>query len=332
MAAYNRNSVQDFELDREVRRLTRALTASIRDKKQKSEVAREYEDHIYDAMQNYMLGGMTEEDAFSEVCEDLGDIEEIAVMLGDIHNQDKIPAEVRRENILRWSIIGVVSVTLYGLLLWAWDIFVLQMTILIVGIMLAVNLIILSSAYHKRRRAMKTVRRYAKENGYQIQANRTVYTSILYAADKPSVILENDTQYIKVRFLATLHKNRVLHFLGRNVYTTATQSGMLAMPTPFGVGFHSAAWMRFMPMKTRLVEISEEIPIDAVTLPTLERRHDPRDKEVHEVLIFNPAPMRAFYREGTTEVELLGGEQKDGVWLHDIISFRTMLRKLKGDL
>ena len=330
MAAYDRNSVQDFDLDREVRRLTRALTASIRDKKQKSEVAREYEDHIYDAMQNYMLGGMTEEDAFSEVCEDLGDIDEIAAMLSDIHNQDKIPAEVHRENILRWSIIGIVSVTLYGLLLWAWDIFVLQMTILIVGIILAVNLIILSVAYHKRRRAMKTVRRYAKENGYQIQANRTVYTSILYAADKPSVILENDTQYIKVQFLAPLHKNRVLHFLGRNVYTTGAKLGALMITVPFNVGFHSAMWMRFIPWK-RVVEISEELPVDAVALPTLERRHDPLEKEVHEVLIFNPAPMRAFYREGTTEVELLGGEQKDGVWLHDIVSFGTMLRNLKGD-
>ena len=331
MAAYDRNSVQDFDLDREVRRLTRALTASIRDKKQKSEVAREYEDHIYDAMQNYMLGGMTEEDAFSEVCEDLGDIDEIAATLGDVHNQDKIPADVRRENILRWSIIGVVGVTLYGLLLWAWDIFVLQMTILIVGIILAVNFIILSLAYHKRRRAMKSIRRYAKENGFRIQANRTVYTSILYAADKPSVILENDTQYIKVRFLATLHKNRVLHFLGRNVYTTGAKIGALLITVPFNLGFQSTMWMRFIPWK-RVVEISDEFPVDAIALPTLERRHDPLEKEVHEVLIFNPAPMRAFYREGTTEVELLGGEQKDGVWLHDIVSFGTMLRKLKGDL
>lgn len=331
MAAYDRNSVQDFDLDRELRRLTRALTASIRDKKQKSEVAREYEDHIYDAMQHYMLGGMTEEDAFSEVCEDLGDIDEIAATLGDIHNQDKIPADVRRENILRWSIIGVVSVTLYGLLLWAWDIFVLQMTILIVGIILAINLIILSSAYHKRRRAMKSICRYAKENGFRIQANRTVYTSILYAADKPSVILENDTQYIKVRFLATLHKNRVLHFLGRNVYTTSARIGMLAIATPFGVGFHAPPWRRFLPWAGRTLEIADEYALDAIALPTLERRHDPLEKEVHEVLIFNPAPMRAFYREGTTEVELLGGEQKDGVWLHDIVSFGTMLRKLKGD-
>ena len=330
MAAYDRNSVQDFDLDRELRRLTRALTASIRDKKQKNEVAGEYEDHICDAMQNYMLGGMREEEAFAAACEDLGDIDEIAATLGDVHNQDKIPADVRRENILRWSIIGVVSVTLYGLLLWAWDIFVLQMTILIVGIILAVNFIILSLAYHKRRRAMKSICRYAKENGFRIQANRTVYTSILYAADKPSVILENDTQYIKVRFLATLHKNRVLHFLGRNVYTTGAKIGALLITVPFNLGFQSTMWMRFIPWK-RVVEISDDFPVDAIALPTLERRHDPLEKEVHEVLIFNPAPMRAFYREGTTEVELLGGEQKDGVWLHDIVSFGTMLRKLKGD-
>lgn len=331
MAAYDYDSVQDFNLDRELRRLTRALTTSIRSQKLKSDVAREYEDHIRDAIQYYMLDGMREEDAFAVAVEDIGNIEEIAITLGDVHNQDEIPEGVRRENILRWSAFGIVGVTLYGLLLWAWDIFILQMTILIVGIILAINIIILYSAYHKRRRAMKSIRRYAKEHCYRMQSNRTVYTSILYAANKPSVILENDTHYIKVRFLATLHKNRVIHFLGRNIYTTATQSGMLAMPTPLGVGFHSTAWMRFMPMKTKLVEISEEIPVDAVALPTLEHRHDPREKEVHEVLIFNPAPMRVFYREGTTETEIVGGEQKDGVWLHDIVSFGTMLRKLKGD-
>ncbi len=319
-----------FDPDREIKKQTAQLTKDILSKSEKSAVAREYEDHIRDAMQNYMLGGMREEEAFAAACEDLGDIDEIAATLGDIHNQDKIPADVRRENILRWSIISVVSVTLYGLLLWAWDIFVLQMTILIVGIILAVNLIILSVAYHKRRRAMKTVRRYAKENGYQIQANRTVYTSILYAADKPSVILENDTQYIKVRFLATLHKNRALKFLGRNVYmVTRTYGNMMLARTLFSPG-----WVLFRPRNLNYLPrggaflMAADYNENVYALPTLECRHDPREKDVHEVLIFNPVPMRAFYREGTTDVELLGGEQKDGVWLHDIISFGTMLKRM----
>ena len=104
---------------------------------------------------------------------------------------------------------------------------------------------------------------------------------------------------------------------------------MLAIATPFGVGFHAPPWRRFLPWAGRTLEIADEYALDAIALPTLERRHDPLEKEVHEVLIFNPAPMRAFYREGTTEVELLGGEQKDGVWLHDIVSFGTMLRRLR---
>ena len=160
-----------------------------------------------------------------------------------------------------------------------------------------------------------------------MQSNRTAYTSIRCAADKPSVILENDTQYIKVRFLATLHKNRVLHFLGRNVYTTGAKIGALMLAVPFNVGFHSAMWMRYIPWK-RVVEITDEYPVDAIALPTLECHHDPRGKEIHEVLIFNPAPMRVFYREGTTETEIVGGEQKDGVWLHDIVSFGSMLERL----
>ena len=323
----------DFDLDRQIKKMSAQLTKDIRSKSEKSAVAREYEDHLYDAMQNYMLGGMTEEAAFSAAAEDLGDIDEIAVMLGDIHNQDKIPADVRRENILRWSIITIVGVTLYGLLLWAWDIFVLQMTLLIVGIILAINFIILSSAYHKRRRAMKSIRRYAKENGYRIQANRTVYTSILYAADKPSVILENDTQYIKVRFLATLHKNRVLHFLGRNAYLVTHTYGnaLLARSLCHPIWMYLRPYNIIPASRSGIVMMTADYEENAYALPTLERRHDPLEKEVHEVLIFNPAPMRAFYREGTTEVELLGGEQKDGVWLHDIVSFGTMLRKLKGD-
>lgn len=330
MARHDDNDVYDFNLEGELRRLTRALTASIRDNKQKSEVAREYEDHILDAMQNYMLGGMREEAAFSAAKEDLGDIEEIAATLGDVHNQDKIPADVRREIVIKRTVFGIIFGALYLFLLIVWDIFVVQMTVLIVGLVLAINLWILLSACHKRRRAMKSIRKYAKEHGYRMQANRTVYTSIWRAADKPSVILENDTQYIKVRFLATLHKNRALKFLGRNIYmVTRTYGNMLLARTLFAPG-----WVLFRPRNLEHLPragaflMAADYNENIYALPTLECRHDPRDKEVHEVLIFNPVPMRAFYREGTTDVELIGGEQKDGVWLHDIVSFGSMLERM----
>ena len=320
----------EFVLEAELRRLTRALTASIRDKKQKSEVAREYEDHIRDAMQNYMLGGMSEEAAFHAAREDLGDIEEIAATLGDVHNQDKIPADVRREIMIKRTVLGVVFGALYLFLLIVWDIFVVQMTVLIGGLVLGINLCILLSAWKKRRRAMKSIRKYAKAHGYRMQSNRTVYTSIWRAADEPSVILENDTQYIKVRFLATLHKNRALKFLGRNIYmVTRTYGNMMLARTLFAPG-----WVLFRPRNLEHLPragaflMAADYNENVYALPTLECRHDPRGKEVHEVLILNPVPMRAFYREGTIDVELVGGEQMDGVWLHDIVSFGTMLARI----
>ena len=83
----------DFDLDREIKKMTAQLTKDIRQKSEKADVAQEYDDHIRDAMQNYMLGGMTEEDAFSAACEDLGDIDEIAATLGDVHNVNRLSEE-----------------------------------------------------------------------------------------------------------------------------------------------------------------------------------------------------------------------------------------------
>lgn len=333
MAACNNGTGHDFNLDREIKSITSQLTKDIRSKTERASAAREYEDHIRDAVLRSMLNGMTEEEAFRTALKDLGDIREIAVLLGDVHNQDKIPETVRRETFLRRGIIAVVCVTIYGLLLWAWGLFVLQVTAIVIGCILLVELWILSSAFMKRRRAVRTVRRYAKEYGFQMRSNSTVYSSILRPAEVPSVLLENDTQYIKIRFLATLHKKHVLHFLGRNVYLVSqTYGSALLAVTPLAPGWSLFHPRNLTPLnRSGIVTVTADYPENAVALPTLECRHDPHGKEVHEVLILNPAPMRAFYREGNTEVELLGGERKDGVWLHDIVSFGSMLEKFGSE-
>jgi hypothetical protein len=111
---------------------------------------------------------------------------------------------------------------------------------------------------------------------------------------------------------------------------TRTYGNMLLARTLFAPG-----WVLFRPRNLEHLPragaflMAADYNENVYALPTLECRHDPRDKEVHEVLIFNPVPMRAFYREGTIDVELAGGEKKDGVWLHDIVSFGTMLRRMR---
>ena len=333
MAVCDNGIGHDFSLDHEIRKITSQLTKDIRSKTERTSAAREYEDHIRDAVLRSMLSGMTEEEALRTALKDLGDIHEIAVLLGDVHNQDKVPEDVHWETLLRRGIILVIGTAIYGLLLWAWGLFVLQVTAIVIGCILLVRLCILFSAFRKRRRAVRTIRRYAKEYGFRMQTNRTVYSSILRPAEVPSVLLENDTQYIKVRFLAVLRKKHVLHFLGRNVYLVSqTYGNALLAVTPLAPGWSLFHPRNLTPLnRSGIVTMTADYPENAIALPTLERRHDPREKEVHEVLIFNPAPMRAFYREGNTEVELLGGERKDGVWLHDIVSFGSMLEKFGSE-
>ncbi len=315
-----------FDLDRELRRLTTRLTKDIRSKSEKSAVAREYEDHIRDAMQNYMLGGMREEEAFAAAMEDLGDIDEIAVLLGDVHNRDEVPEDVGWK-LDRRKIIGIV---IAAVLL---DVAILSQN---TGLLLVLLLIPLTAllvylrAMVKRSIAIGRIRGYAKKHGMICHISCSAVTSLWLYADHADITLENQQQYYKIRFLPCVQPKTVLHFVGRNLYTTTQVHGA----SPIAAEQFSAGWQLFRPKnikkfsKTGLAEISFTVQGDLYGLPTLERRHDPRDKEIHEVLIFNPVPMRVFYREGTTEVELVGGEQKDGVWLHDIVSFGSMLERM----
>lgn len=315
-----------FNLDGELRRLTRALTASIRSQKEKNAVAREYEDHIRDAMQNYMLGGMREEEAFSAAVDDLGDIDEIAVTLGDVHNRDELPEDVGWK-LDRRKIIGIV---IAAVLL---DIAILSKNAGLLLILLLIPLtalLIYLRAMVKRIMAIGRIRGYAKNYGMTYHISCSAFTSLWLYADHADITLEKERQYYKIRFLPCVQPKTVLHFVGRNLYTTTQVHGA----SPIAAEQFSAGWQLFRPKnikkfsKTGLAEISFTVQGDLYALPTLERRYDPRDKEVHEVLIFNPVPMRVFYREGTVEVELAGGELKDGVWLHDIVSFGTMLRRM----
>ena len=326
MARSDRDTTQDFHLDREIKKLTAQLTKDIRSKSEKAAVAQEYDDHIRDAMQNYMLGGMTEEDAFAAARDDLGDLDEIAVLLSDVHNRDELPEDVGWK-LDRRKIIGIVIAAILV------DVAILSRNAGLLLVLLLVPLtalLVYLRAMVKRLIAVGHIRRYAKKHGMTCRVSYSAFTSLWLYADHADITLENQQQYYKIRFLPCVQPKTVLHFVGRNLYTTTQVHGA----SPIAAEQFSAGWQLFRPKnikklsKTGLAEISFEVQGDLYGLPTLERRHDPRDKEVYEVLIFNPVPMRVFYREGTTEVELVGGEQKDGVWLHDIVSFGSMLERM----
>lgn len=354
MARNDHDGALDFDLDRELRRLTRALTASIRDKKQKSEVAREYDDHIRDAMQNYMLGGMREEEAFAAAVEDLGDIEEIAATLGDVHNTSKVPDDLRRQilgRITKWRILAVIDVLvvlIWGILpsrFWErcpWYITMyiqplfmiaylyLYVIVILGGLNILIRCIRSIWTVIKRMDALVKLKRYASHAGLQMHVKPGALTSIFIHPEKPAIILEDDTHYFKVRFLTTIMRKRQLHFLGKNLFTvTKVEGGSFISPMAV-----SEEWMLFRPkniapMHSNVFVVAQTaVPVDAIALPFFERRNDPRDKTVKEILLFHPAPMNVRYQDGNTAVEIGGGEEFDGVTLFDLNGFCKMLERM----
>ncbi len=343
-----------FELDREIKKLTDQLTKDIRSKSEKSSVAREYEDHIHDAMQSYMLGGMREEEAFAAAVEDLGDIEEIAATLGDIHNTSKVPDELRRQilgRINKWRILAVIDVlvvliiaslppqfkanlpwyiTMYIQPLFMIAYLYLYVIIIFCGLNLLVWCFRSIWTIIKRIDALAKIKRYASHAGLHMHVTIGALTSIFIHPDKPAIILENDTHYFKIRLLTTIMRKRQLHFLGKHLFTvTKVQGGSFISPMAV-----SEEWILFRPknvapMHSNVFVVSQTaVPVDAIALPFFECRHDPKDKTVKEILLFHPAPMNVRYQDGNSAVEIGGGEEFDGVTLFDLNGFCKMLERM----
>ena len=319
-------SEHDFNLEGELRHLTRALTDSIHSKKQKSAVAREYEDHIRDAMQNYMLGGMTEEAAFLAAKEDLGDIDEIAVTLGDVHNRQEVPSDVGWTLDKRKLVDIIVAAIILDVLLVSNNIF-----LWCIAILWGLGFVFIGlRAVFKRLGAVLKLRRYAKTYGFACRTSVSALMSLWWYSDRPDVVFERDDVMYKIRFLLSIRPNTVIRFIGRNLYSVVEEKGT----TWIASVQLRPAWLSFRPKNVRkfsqsgLVHLNYTVQGDIFALPTLECRHDPRGKDVEEVLIFNPVPLRVLYMSGSRETEIIGGEKKDGVWLHDIVSFGTMLARI----
>ena len=348
-------SEHDFNLDRELRRLTTRLTASILAKKEKSAVTREYEDHIRDAMQNYMLGGMSEEAAFSAAREDLGDIEEIAATLGDIHNENRVPDELRRRflrSVTKWRILAVIDVIVVLIMaalppqFWEnnpWYVTIYVQPLFMISYLYLYVILIFGGlnfliwwfrcvwAIIKRIGALAKIKRYASRAGLLMQVKSGTLTSIFLHPSKPAIILENDTHYFKIRFLTTVMRKRQLMFYGKNLFTvTKVQGGSFISPMAVSDGWIGFRPKNIEPMHRNVFVVAQlAAPVDAVALPTFECRHDPRGKTVKEILLFHPAPMAVQYQVGNKAVEIGGGEEYDGVTLFGVSGFCKMLERME---
>lgn len=321
----------EFYRKRETEEFVRRISCHIRDPKIRREVEAEYAAHIEDAVCRLMLEGMREEDAFRQACRALGDPQEYSDLLGDVHAEQSLPPEWRAEVRRQWIVRGLTLVLLIGAVVGAtllWGIFVPQVIVLALSVWVLLWLLRILSALIKRIRALSRLKRTAAETGYEIRIHPSVFTSLLRNPAVPSVQLENRNRVYKIRFLSALKKNMIFRFVGPNMYVPARMAGamMLNHRHPFlGIGlFGAVPPARILyTLHSDFAEFASGVRI----LPTLERRFDDKTKTVEEVLIFNPAPMQVRYRRNSTETVILGGETVDGIQLHDIVSFCSMLQR-----
>lgn len=321
----------EFNRKKETEAFVRYICARIRNPKIRRAVEEEYTDHIEDAVYHAMLGGTSEKDAFEQAIRSLGAPDNYRDLLADIHMEEAISPELKKER-RTWLLTRAAAVILFLIAAAGatalWGIFVPQLIVLVLAAWLILWLWRYSLALIKRIRTLHKVKKTAKENGFAVQWNRTVFTSLFTPADIPSVTLENENSVYKIRFVASLKKNRILRFVGRNMYIpTAVRGGMMLNHRhPFmGVGlFGNPPPARiFYSTHSDLAEYASAVRV----MPTLERRFDDKSKTVREVLIFNPAPMQVLYRQGTADIPILGGETMDDVQLHDTVSFCSMIER-----
>ena len=317
----------EFYRKRETEEFVRRISCHIRDPKIRREVEEEYAAHIEDAVCRLMLEGMREEDAFRQACLALGDPQEYSDLLGDVHAEQSLPPEWRSDVRRRWIVRGLTLILLVGAIVGAtllWGIFVPQVIVLALSVWVLLWLFRILAALIKRSRALSRLKRAAAETGYEIRIHPSAYTSLLRKATVPSVLLENGNRIYKIRFLAALKKNMIFRFVGPNVYIpTVVRGGMMLN--------HRHPFIGYKPLPARIFYFTHsdfaEYASAVQMLPTLDRRFDDKTKTVEEVLIFNPAPMQVRYRQSSTETVILGGETVDGIQLHDIVSFCSMLQR-----
>lgn len=319
----------DFHKQRRIDEFLDAVTGKIASRRVRAEVREEYAAHIEDGMLSRMMGGATEEEAFLETVRALGDPGEYAGLLSDVHARPEMSDEFFRAYLrhrIGMAVGALIAAGLLALFLWLFEWFVVQVMILILAVVYVPYAIRLVRAFRIRRRAVREIKSEAEERGYAVSVNRTCYTSIFRHSARPAITVETPKCVYKIRFLATVRRRRILKFLSPGIYAVHTLRGyrLLVANRPYALA-RVLMWgtrAKGLPM---LYDQFWQVPRGYKVMPVIEKRNDPTDKPCEEALVLSPVPMQVYYYEGAAEVPIRGGEFREGVWIHDMISLRAML-------
>lgn len=213
-------------------------------------------------------------------------------------------------------------------IIYNWAVFLGEVALIVLGIVLLYFIYRYIRTFRKRTKAVKALKRSAERAGFKCKKTGSYLNFDSHNMETCFVLTRGLTQY-NVRFLATFGKNRTLRFLAPDAYVSEKEVGYMLLINHRNVFGHMMARM-FKP-KNIPGDLLKWTHSETVTFPSntiyTKGVEVLQSGNVHEVVILNPVPLKAFYLDKTAWKQIIGGESWQNLSFHDISSFCSMLER-----
>ena len=213
-------------------------------------------------------------------------------------------------------------------IIYNWAVFLGQVALIVLGIVLLYFVYRYIRTFRKRIKAVKKLKKSAKVSGFKCKKTSSYLNFDSHNMETCFVLTRGLTQY-NVRFLTTFGKNRTLRFLAPDAYVSEKTVGYMLLINHRNVFGHMMARM-FKP-KNIPGDLLKWTHSETVTFPSntiyTKGVEVLQTGNVHEIVILNPVPLKAFYLDKTTWKQIIGGETWQNLSFHDISSFCSMIER-----
>ena len=213
-------------------------------------------------------------------------------------------------------------------IIYNWAVFLGQVALIVLGIVLLYFVYRYIRTFRKRIKAVKKLKKSAERAGFKCKKTGSYLNFDSHNMETCFVVTRGLTQY-NVRFLTTFGKNRTLRFLAPDAYVSEKTVGYMLLINHRNVFGHMMARM-FKP-KNIPGDLLKWTHSETVTFPSntiyTKGVEVLQTGNVHEIVILNPVPLKAFYLDKTTWKQIIGGETWQNLSFHDISSFCSMIER-----
>ena len=180
---------------------------------------------------------------------------------------------------------------------------------------------------NKRMKAVKNIKKSAELAGFRCKKTGSYLNFDCHNMETCFVLTRGLTQY-KVRFLTTFKKNRTLRFLAPDAYVSEKEFGYIILNTRNIV---SIMWAKMFKPKNIPGDLLKWVHTVNVTFPSntiyTKGVEVLQSGNVHEIVILNPVPLKAYYLDKTIWKLVVGGETWQNLSFHDISTFCSMIER-----